>query len=272
MNAILPSVAVTVAPNGSYKTRSDHPALPITPAELARCASACLERGAGMFHLHVRDRDGRHLLDAEAYGEATTAIRRAVGDRMIIQATSEAAGRYAPFEQMAAIRATRPEAVSLALRELVQKEEDVAAATQFIEDLDRDSTMIQVILYSAADLAAWRALRQRGAFGSRPQTLLFVLGRYTENQTSTPADLLPFLAEPVEVPFSVCAFGRFERDCVLTAALLGGHARVGFENNLHMPDGQLAPSNEALVGALVEVLTSLGRRTSSAEEIRSQYL
>ena len=87
--------------------KKDHPALPIGPEELAATAAACLEAGAAMIHVHVRDRDGGHLLDADAYREATNAIRDAVGDRLVIQITSEAVGRYKPAEQMAVVRATR---------------------------------------------------------------------------------------------------------------------------------------------------------------------
>src|SRR5688572_22904819 len=111
--------AIAVAPNGGRRGKADHPALPIGPRELASTAAACLEAGAAMIHVHVRDRDGGHLLDADAYRETTNAIRDAVGERLVIQVTSESVGRYQPAEQMAVVRATRPEAVSLALRELV---------------------------------------------------------------------------------------------------------------------------------------------------------
>lgn len=271
MTAPLPPVAITVAPNGSYKTKADHPALPVTPDELARCAAACREAGAAMFHLHVRDRDGAHLLDADAYGEATRAIRQAVGADMIVQPTSEAAGRYQPAEQITALLATRPEAVSLAVRELVRSDDDLPAASAFIEALDGFETMIQVILYSEDDLRAYRDLRRRGAFGSRPQTLLFVLGRYTAGQVSAPSDLVPFLKQPPEAPFAVCAFGPRERDCVLAAALLGGHARVGFENNLYLPNGTLAADNAQLVAGLAQPLQSLGHALAIPDDIRAQY-
>ena len=71
-----------------------------------------------MIHLHVRDRDSRHLLDVEAYRAAMEAIRAAVGDRLVVQVTSEAVGVYSATEQMSVIKALRPEAVSLALSEL----------------------------------------------------------------------------------------------------------------------------------------------------------
>ena len=83
-----------VAPNGARRLHADHPAIPLTPEALARDAVACRDAGAAMMHLHVREPDGSHLLDAGAYREATAAIRGAVGDDLLLQVTSEAAGRY----------------------------------------------------------------------------------------------------------------------------------------------------------------------------------
>ena len=64
--------------------------------------------------------------------------------------------------------------------------------------------------------------------------VLYVLGRYSLTRTGLPRDLLPFLAPdmPRFASWSVCAYGRRETACVTAAALLGGHARVGFENNV----------------------------------------
>lgn len=265
----LPPIAITVAPNGSFKTKADHPAVPLTAAELARCAAECRDAGAAMIHLHVRDADGRHLLDADAYRDATKAVRAAVGEAMVIQITSEAAGRYQAPEQMAVVTAVWPEAVSVALREIVRAEDDVSAASRFFDELAHERVATQLILYSAEDLASYRALRARGALSDAPLSLLFVLGRYVEGQRSSPADLLPFLSSPVEEPWSVCAFGPRECECVTAAALLGGHVRVGFENNLLLPNGAQAPDNAALVGGVARALEAVGRRLASADELRS---
>src|SRR5689334_12670119 len=115
-------VAIAVAPNGGRRTKADHPAIPLTPAELARTAAECLDAGAAMIHVHVRRPDGRHLLDADTYRQATSAIRAEVGDRLVIQITTEALGIYNPAEQIAVLKAVRPEAASLALRELAPDE------------------------------------------------------------------------------------------------------------------------------------------------------
>jgi len=106
-----PALIVAVAPNGARRSKADHPALPLTAAEIGREAARCRDAGAAIIHLHVRDRDGRHLLDADAYREAIAAVRRAAGDEIIIQVTTEAAGRYAPETQRAVMRELHPEAL-----------------------------------------------------------------------------------------------------------------------------------------------------------------
>lgn len=262
-------VIVAVAPNGARKTHTDHPALPMTAAELARTAAACAEAGASMIHAHVRDRDGRHSLDPEAMREAIDAIRAAIGDRMVIQMTSEAAGRYRPAEQMAAVKAVRPEAVSLALRELCANPADEPAFAAFLAWLAAERIAVQHILYEPDEVVRLAEMATRGIVtGDRPPDVLFVLGRYGERD-GTPADLLPFLAAGnCFERFMACAFGRAETRCAVAAALLGGDIRVGFENNLHLPDGRLAADNAALVAAAVNALGDLGLPVASAGEVR----
>ena len=67
-------------------------ALPITPDEIAREAARCAEAGASLLHLHVRDDEGRHSLDAGRYRETIAAVRQSVGDALVIQITTEAVG------------------------------------------------------------------------------------------------------------------------------------------------------------------------------------
>jgi uncharacterized protein (DUF849 family) len=268
------NVAIAVAPNGGRKTRADHPALPLTPAELAATAAECLEAGAAMIHVHVRDADGRHLLDADAYRAATASIREAVGDRLVVQITSEALGIYRPEEQMRAVRETRPEAVSLALREYLGDSGNEKAFADFLSWLAREKVMPQIILYDTEDAARLDALRRGGVLPWENVPVLYVLGRYTKTQQSAPADLLPFLApdQPHFGSWMVCAFGRDEAACVSSAALLGGHARVGFENNLLLPDGSAAASNAELVKAVTAIIGAAGRRTMDADELRRKWL
>jgi 3-keto-5-aminohexanoate cleavage enzyme len=263
---------LTVAPNGAYKQLADHPAVPITAATLAETAKACRDAGAGMLHMHIREPDGRHSLDAEGYREALRVVHAAVGDSMVLQVTSEAAGRYQAPAQIAMVRELRPEAISIGLREIDKPEIGEAGLQDFFGWLARERVMVQIIIYEVADLRRWQSLRQRGLVPDAPWFLLFVLGRYTAGQTSDPLDLLPFLAaHDGGEPWAVCAFGATENSCITAAAALGGHARVGFENNLFCKDGSRAPDNRALVLQAAEAAAALGRPLASAEQIRQRF-
>ncbi|MEX0759467.1 MAG: 3-keto-5-aminohexanoate cleavage protein, partial [Tistlia sp.] len=189
-----PPLILAVAPNGARKTRADHPALPIEPGELAETAASCLAAGACLLHLHVRDNAGGHSLDAGRYREATAAIRERVGAAMIVQITTEQVGRFGRAEQMACVRAVQPEAVSLALRELVPDAGAEAEAAGFLAELAEAGVLAQFILYDPADLERFLALRRGGVIPAGERSLLYVLGRYSAGQRSQPSDLLPFLA------------------------------------------------------------------------------
>jgi uncharacterized protein (DUF849 family) len=271
-------IAIAVAPNGARKTHADHPALPITPDELAACARQCVDAGAAMLHLHVRRPDGTHSLEPDDYRPAVAAVQQAVGDALVLQITTEAVGIYTPAQQMASVRALQPEAISAALRELVPDAAHEAEAARFFGELAAARTAIQYILYSADDVVRYRDLRARGVLPDTPHWVLFVLGRYSAGQRSDPSDLLPFLqawadggALTDNVPWAMCAFGPREAECALTAALLGGHARLGFENNMALPDGSTAPDNAALVTNLRRHLDALHRPLASAAELRRWF-
>jgi len=264
-------IIITAAPNGAYKTHAQHATVPLTAPALAATARACLDAGASMLHMHVRTPDGAHSLDAATYLDATAAVRKAVGHELVIQITTEAAGVYAPPAQMAVVREVQPEAVSVALRELAPAVDEAALAGFFGWLLDAD-IMTQVILYDDNDLAQWQALRTRGVIPDGPWFLLFVLGRYSAGQTSSPTDLLPFLqAHDNAYPWAMCAFGAQEHACAAAAAALGGHARVGFENNLLLKDGSLAPDNAALVRQAAEAARVIGRPLATADHIRATF-
>lgn len=263
---------LTVAPNGAYKTHAQHPAVPMTPDTLAATARECLDVGVAMLHMHVRKPNGAHSLDAADYLAATATVRQAVGPEMVIQITTEAAKVYAPPAQMAVVRAVHPEAVSVGLRELRGPEVSDETLGSFFNWLVDADIMTQVILYDEADVLDWNALRARGVVPEGKWFVLFVLGRYSAGQTSSPTDLLPFLSlHDGAYPWAMCAFGAQEHACAIAAAALGGHARVGFENNLLLRDGTTAPSNAALARQVVEGALVLHRPLASADQIRAQF-
>jgi len=167
-------LVIAVAPNGARKTHADHAALPMTAAEIARDAVACRDAGAAMLHLHVRDADGAHLLDGDAYREAMDAVRNAVGDDLMIQITTEAVGRYTPDQQIALVRDVCPEAASVALKELTADGVEKAAA--FYHWAFDEGIALQHILYTPAEVAQLADLVRRDVIPADNLTVRYLLG------------------------------------------------------------------------------------------------
>ncbi|MFT6672846.1 MAG: hypothetical protein ACJAVZ_004336, partial [Afipia broomeae] len=98
-------LTIMVAPNGARKGHAEHPNLPLTTEAIAADALACKSAGAQAIHMHVRDADGRHTLDAARYLAATEAVRELTGPEFVVQITTEAVGIFSPDEQIAVVRA-----------------------------------------------------------------------------------------------------------------------------------------------------------------------
>jgi uncharacterized protein (DUF849 family) len=171
---------------------------------------------------------------------------------------------------MAVVRELRPEAVSLALAELTPDDGAAGEAATFLAWLQRERIAPQYILYSPEEVARFHDLRARGVIPQRRPFALFVLGRYASEVEARPPDLLPYLAaHDADCPWALCAFGRREGACVLTGAGLGGHVRVGFENNLWLSDGRRAASNAELVEQVAAGAGPLGRQLADIATTRA---
>jgi uncharacterized protein (DUF849 family) len=267
-------VMVMAAPNGARRTPADHPALPVTADELADCAASLLEAGVSVLHLHVRDNEGQHTLASDVYRAAIRGISRRAGNALILQVTTEAVGRYTREEQMSLVRELRPEAVSLALRELCPDDGAEPIAAPFFAWLVAERIWPQYILYSVEDVQRFERMRRRGVFAAEHPSCLLVLGRYAEQQAGDPGDL-PMLLSSLDhesVPWSVCCFGPREQQAMLAALAKGGHVRIGFENNLLLSDGSRAADNAALIAQFIAAAEASPRRPAVADEVRAAFI
>lgn len=264
-------IAMIVAPNGARKTKQDHTQLPMTIEEMVAEAKACQTVGATMIHLHARDAQGRHSLEVDDNLEIYHAVKAAVGNSLIVQLTTEAVGMYSPQQQMALIKAVKPEAASFALRELIPDEQSEEQGFVFFDWVAAQGILSQIILYDQADIERYFSHLERGVLPKHNQHALVVLGRYHEAQQSSPWDLRAlhlerFIEENVRC--AVCAFGAREQDCLTHAMLLGLDVRVGFENNHLSADGQPANCNAEQVQRLKEVSKLLDVPLHDAESFR----
>jgi len=270
-------LVIMSAPNGARQQKSDHPAVPLSPEELADCAESLLPLGVSVLHLHVRDSGGGHSLDAGRYREAMAAIAERVGDRLIVQVTTEAMGIYERRQQMELVRELKPEAVSLAMRELCPDKQSLDESGEFFRELREQGIWPQFILYTATEAARFDALRRDGFFGGESPFALAVLGRYQESVEGSTVGLIKFLeaTDTADFPWAICCIGHLEGEVVCRAAKLGGHVRIGFESNRLLPNGQVARDNAQLLREelkLIAASSAASRPLASAEWVRNNLV
>ena len=257
---------IMVAPNGARKTRLDHPNLPVSIEATVNEALSCFEAGASVLHAHVRGSEDEHVLDFGRYRELLAEMSVRVPD-MLVQITSEAVGRYSPQEQVACIQAVKPKMTSMALREITSNFKQPDIARVFFEWCAEAGVHLQHIVYSAEELDRFVEFRRQGVIPETHRCVLFVLGSYAADFQSDPGDLEPFLERDLDgLDWFTCAFGSLEQECVMKAIQQDGHARVGFENNLRLPDGEIAQSSAALVSSLSEAILASNRSVATARD------
>lgn len=247
---------IMVAPNGARKTAADHPAIPVSIEQTWREALECFTAGATVIHAHVRGEQGEHVLDAEKYRRLLNRLKVHVPD-ILVQVTTEAVGKYTPAQQAQCVYDVEPSMISMAVREMAGPDADLDHARQFYHWCAGHQIHIQHIVYDAEDVDRLFELKKQGVIAGDRLCALFVLGRYAVDRESVPDDIDPFLqavkragVATSQFDWFVCAFGRHEHDCAMRAISLGGHARIGFENNLLRCDGSVASNNAEQVDAL----------------------
>jgi uncharacterized protein (DUF849 family) len=177
-------------------------------------------------------------------------------------------GIYTPDQQADMVFELKPDFVSVGFREMIGDNSEAAGAlaTNFYHSSLAEQICVQHILYDIDDLVRFRAAMADGILPDARPHVLLVLGRYSGNFQSDPTEMKPFIADGLTdmASWSICAFGHREFDVMTDAIANGGHCRVGFENNLYLKDGSLAPSNADLVRQLAETCQPASRAETLA--------
>jgi uncharacterized protein (DUF849 family) len=221
------------------RARSEHPAVPQTPSELAADAMAVRRAGAFAVHVHPRDRDGVQTMNAAACDAAVAAIRAAVPGMPVGLSTSEAIVRD-PFARAAAVKSWRhpPDFVSVNLSELGWAGVARAARHAGID--------VEAGLSTPGDAEALAD----SPFAHQVLRALIEVDGGAEDARAV-AQLIPD-----GVPQLWHGYGHVTWEVVIAAAAAGHDVRVGLEDVLTLPDGAAATSNAELVAAAVEFTTS----------------
>tara|TARA_B110000879_G_scaffold150593_1_gene195086 strand:- start:321 stop:1100 length:780 start_codon:yes stop_codon:yes gene_type:complete len=251
---------IMIAPNGARRNKTDHPQLPLTVEEIVSTANECWQAGAGGIHVHVRDENGLHTLNKGLYREVINELKVQTPG-MFTQITTESVGQYSAIEQRQVVIDIGPSATSISIAEMFS-DRDRNAVLDFYNWCHHSGILVQHIIYSVQDIRILEDLLESSPHLKNDSLqILFVLGRYSHNLESKPADLDVFhewlLIQTFKPDWAVCAFGKNETNCLVAAYKQGGKIRVGFENSLWNSNGEIALSNADRVNDVKNTIDKL---------------
>ena len=258
---------ITVAPVGAEVMPAQTPHLPVTPARLAEVTRACEAAGAAMVHVHCRNDDGSNTHDVERFRAAYAAIRAA--GRIIVQFSTGGAIGMTPAERSAPL-VLRPEMATLTCGS-VNFGDEVFENTfpimrGILAAMVAHGVRPELEIFDKGHLSNARRLAAQGLL-ELPQHVDFVLGvpGGLDADAANLVDLVRSL--PAGCSWSVAGIGRAQLPLAAIAIAMGGHVRVGLEDNVYYSQGRLA-TNEELVARVVRLAAELGRPVATPEEAR----
>jgi uncharacterized protein (DUF849 family) len=281
-------IIITCAVTGSAPTPEKNPAVPVTPEEIADSALAAHEAGAAIVHLHVRDpKTKRPSLDPALYRAAVARIR-ASGSDVIINLTTGPGASFVPGEDDPAdgraqstfarpeirvqhVEELRPEICSLDIATMNRPDRVYLNTPQHLTEMARRiraaGVKPEIEVFDIGHIELARHLLNQGVLDAPP---LFQLCLGTAFGAPARIETLIHMRDLLPHGATWAAFGisRWEMPIVAAAIQLGGHVRVGLEDNIYLERGVLAPSNAALVDKAARIIRLLGYDVASSDEAR----
>jgi 3-keto-5-aminohexanoate cleavage enzyme len=266
------TIIITAAVTGSFPTKEMNPAVPYTPQEIIAAAVDSYKAGAAVTHVHVRDpKTGVPDFKIELFREVLEGIRERCD--MIVNLTTSGLRLEGPdvISQRLQPVHLRPDICSFDLgsmnfqdRAFINPPQWAEAATQCMRE-EGVKPEIEVFdighIYQAVDLI------KRGLIDDPPYFQLCMGARWGIEGS---IENLLFMRSklPANALWSVLGVQRAQLPMTTMGMLLGGHVRVGFEDNIYLKRGVLAKSNAQMVERTVDLAERLGRKVASSQEAR----
>lgn len=259
---------ITAALTGAEVTREYQPNLPLTPDEIAEAAYEAYKAGASIVHVHARDKDGNPTQDYEVYKEIKEKIEAKCN--VIFQPSTGGAVWHSPEERLQPVELS-PEMATLSAG-TCNFGPDVFMNTEeymekFAKRMQELGVKPEIEVFERGMINNALKLVKKGLL-SQPIHFDFVMG-VPGAITGEIRDLLYLVDSiPTGSTWTAAGIGRYQLQLATTAILLGGHVRVGFEDNVYYKKGELAVSNAQLVERVVRLANELGREVATPDEAR----
>ena len=281
-------VMISCAVTGSADTPGKNPAVPVTPAQIAQSALDAAKAGAAIVHIHVRDpQTTKPSMDGALYREVVDRLRQS-GTDVVINLTTGPGARFLPgtedpwkpgpatnlknpAERVKHVVELRPEICSLDMGSMNMGGYAFINTQGYLEAMAvaiRDAGIVpELEVFEAGHLLLARRMIETGHI--KPPGMFQICLGISWGQPATP-EAMTYMRGllPQNSPWFAFGISLHQFPMVAQAVLLGGHVRVGLEDNIYLGKGQLAPSNAALVEKAARIIEVLGDQVATPADAR----
>lgn len=260
------SAVLTVAPTGPIATKADNFALPTSPEEIAAAVAEAHQAGAAVAHIHLRDEQQRPTADLGIARRVMDLIADRCG---ILVQMSTGVGLDVPFEEREKLVELRPRMATLNPCSMSFGDGEFRNPPRGVRRLAARMRELgvkpELEIYDTGHLAACLRLRDEGLL-DEPLQFSIVLG--VRGGMAATADNLVMMVRqlPAAAIWQVIAIGRANLELTAIGLALGGNARAGLEDTLHVRKGELSPGNLPLVARAAQLARDLDRAIASVAD------
>lgn len=261
---------ITVAPTGAWPTKEHNPNIPLTPQEIAQDVYECWQAGAAVAHLHMRDDEGRGTMSVDKFTETVELIRSKCD--IILNLTTSGDLNATDETRMEHLIKLKPELASFDAGTMNWMHNSLFINhPHFLEKLGR--TMIEngvkpeIEIFDAGMIYNAEYYMKKGVLQA-PAHYQFVLG--AAGGTAATVENLVYLKNliPKDATWSALGIGNGHLPIMLTAIAMGGHVRVGMEDNVMYAKNRPADSNAQFVERTVRIIKEANKEVATVTEAR----
>ena len=269
---MMEKLIITAAICGAEVTKENNPNIPYTVEEIGKEAESAYNAGASIIHLHVREDDGVPTQNEDRFRVCIEEIKRRCPDVIIQPSTGGSVGMTNEERLQPIYLEPAPEMATLDCGTMNFGGDEIFVNTEntiihFAEEMNKRGIKYELECFDKGMVDMALRLHEKGYIKS-PMHFNFVLG-VIGGINATPQDLIYLINSiPKESTFTVCAIGKYEFPIVTLSIAMGGHARVGFEDNVYLSKGVVAKSNGELVEKVVRIAKEFGRGVATPNEAR----
>lgn len=275
-------VIICAALAGAATMKHQNPAVPYTPEEFAIESARCFDAGAAMVHVHARDDDGMPTHEIDRIRATHDAIKDKTPELIVNLSSAVGLGKT-PEQRLAQILAVKPAMASLNTNtmnfSLIDRnsgqiifdyifENTFTMLQDFGKAMEEEHIKPEIECYDIGGIDNTLLIAKQGIF-SDPMNFNFVWGVAGGQRFRPDAFITMMNALPDGANFTTCGVGIDQFPAITMSCLTGGHMRVGLEDNIRVPNGDLAKGSFEQVEWAVRIAQSLGREVATPDEARA---